>query len=178
MRYAMERGDFEELFLVPEGADGEERLRLLEAEYPKTTAQAVVELRTRGLDASASVLDYLIERGAIPAPGGGDGHRRKWSREDIDRAAEVLDAERAYVPGTVMRQVLNLDPAQDERARRQALAEHPEVVSTDYLVLEVLPGAAGVGVRATARYRPMTGAEQAEWKRKVREAAARREVRP
>ncbi len=76
-----------------------------------------------------------------------------------------------------MRQVLNLDPAQDERARRQALAEHPEVVSADLLVVEVVPGAAGAGVRATARYRPMTAAETAEWKRKVREAAARKEAR-
>lgn len=176
MRYAMERGDFEELFLVPEGADGEERLRLLEAEYPQSTGQAVMELRTRGLDATEAVLDYLVERGALPPPRL-EGGRRKWTAEDIDRAAEVLDAEGAYVPGTVMRQVLNLDPAQDERARRRALAEHPEIVSADYLVLEVLPGAAGVGVRATARYRPMTTAEQAEWKRRVREAAARREGR-
>ena len=178
MRYAMGREDYEELFLLGPGeTDGEERRKALEAAYPQNTAGAVLELRTRGLAASAAVLDYLIERGAIPAPGGGDGHRRKWSRADIDRAAEFLDAEECHTPVTVMRRVLNLDAAQDERARRQALAEHPEVVSADLLILEVLPGAAGVGIRATARYRPMTAGETAEWKRKVREAAARREAK-
>ncbi len=177
MRYGLGREDYEELFLlVPGEADGEERQRLLDAEYPVNTAGAVLELRTRGLDASASVLDYLIEQGKVPAPAV-EGGRRRWTAADIDRAAEVLDAEDAYVPGTVMREVLNLDPVQDERARRQALAEHPEVVSADLLTLEVVPGAPGAGVRATARYRPMTAAEQAEWRRKVREAA-RREVRP
>lgn len=88
MRYAMGREDYEELFLLGPGeTDGEERRKALEAAYPQNTAGAVLELRTRGLAASAAVLDYLIERGAIPAPGGGDGHRRKWSRADIDRAA-------------------------------------------------------------------------------------------
>jgi len=187
MRYGLAREDYEQLFLLGAGeADAEERpacalhadrRRLLDGRYPLTTAGAVQELRTRGLAASASVLDYLIERKSIPAPTM-EGGRRRWTAADIDRAAEVLDAEGAYVPGTVMRQVLNLDPAQDERARRQALAEHPEVVSADCLALEVVPGAPGAGVRATARYRPMTGPEQAEWRRKVREAAARGEVRP
>jgi len=178
MRYALERKDYEVLFLAgPSEADGQERRRWLESQYPKSTAEAVVELRTRGLAASASVLDYLLERGRISTPAM-EGGRRRWSAEDIDRAAEFLDAEGAYVPGTVMRQVLNLDAGQDERARRQALAEHPEVPTADLLVLEVLPGAAGAGVRATARYRPMTDEERAEWKRRVREAAARREVRP
>ena len=178
MRFGLARENYEALFLGLDGeADDGERQRLLDGRYPLTTAGAVPELRTRGLDASASVLDYLIERKSIPAPTM-EGGRRRWTAADIDRAAEVLDAEGAYVPGTVMRQVLNLDPAQDIRAQRQALAEHPEVVSADLLTLEVVPGAPGAGVRATARYRPMTGPEQAEWRRKVREAAARREGRP
>jgi len=178
MRYALDRKDYEELFLLGPGeTNGEERRKWLESQYPKSTAEAVLELRTRGLDASVSALTYLLERGRIPTPAM-EGGRRRWSAEDIDRAAEFLDAQGAYVPGTVMRQVLNLDAGQDERARRQALAEHPEIPTADMLVLEVLPGAAGAGVRATARYRPMTEAERAEWKRRVREAAARGEVRP
>lgn len=77
MRYGLAREDYEELFLLGPGeTDGEERRRVLEAAYPLNTAGAVLELRARGLDASPSVLDYLIERGAIPTPGGGDGHRR------------------------------------------------------------------------------------------------------
>lgn len=177
MRYGLAREDYEELFLsAPGEADGEERRRVPDAAYPLNTAGAVLELRTRGLDATSATLDYLIERGRLPAPAMENG-RRRWTAADIDRAAEVLDAEGAHAPVAVMRRVLNLDPAQDERARRQALAEHPEVVSADCLVLEVLPGAPGAGVGATARYRPMTAAEQAELKRRVREAAAGREGR-
>ena len=153
MRFGLGREDYEVLFLGLDGkADDGERRRLLDGRYPLTTAGAVQELRTRGLDASPSVLDYLIERKSIPAPTM-EGGRRRWTAADIDRAAEVLDAEGAYVPAAVMRQVLNLDPGQDERARRQALAGHREVVSADCLVLEVLQGAPGAGVRATARIR-------------------------
>ncbi len=79
LRYAMERGDFEELFLLGPGeADAEERRGLLEAEYPKSTGQAVVELRTRGLEATEAVLDYLIEKGAISSPG------RRWPQAQVE----------------------------------------------------------------------------------------------
>lgn len=176
MRYAMERKDYEELFLMgSQEANGAEGLRGRRSEYPKSTAQAVQELRTRGLDASASVLDYLIEKGAIPAPGGGEGHRRKWSREDIDRVAECMDAKGQYVPRTLARTVLNIDPTQDVRALRQALSEHPEIPGPQLLVLEVLPGAPNVGVRAMVRYRPMTERERAEWKQRL---VAARSVKP
>ncbi len=167
MRYAMERKDYEELFLmVSQEANGVEGLRHPRSEYPKSTAQAVQELRTRGLDASAATLDYLIERGRLPAPAMENG-RRRWTAADIDRAAEYMDAEGQYMPQTLARMALNIDPTQDVRAFRQALSEHPEIPGPQLLVLEVLPGAPNVGVRAMVRYRPMTERERAEWKQKL-----------
>jgi len=56
-------------------------------------------------------------------------------------------------------------------------ADLPSRVTAHLLVLEVLPGAAGAGVRATARYRPMTDEERAEWRRRVHLAGRRVRLR-
>jgi len=65
MRYALERKDYEELFLLGPGeTDGEERRKWLESQYPKSTAEAVLELRTRGLDASAPAPPGPVAGGA------------------------------------------------------------------------------------------------------------------
>ena len=178
MRYAMNRRDYELLMVQDEGekyidelgekAAAEMRAKFLADEYPKSTAAVVEELRTRGLDVREPVVEYLLRKGEIPAPSGGDGRNRKWTPADIDCLAEYLEAREMWVPGTVARMFYNIDPGQDIRALRQAFRENPDVVpDPDYFVMEIVPGAAGAGVYATVRYRRMTKAEEAEWKRKI-----------
>ena len=59
-------------------------------EYPKDMGDAVSELRRRGYDASLSLLQRLIDEGALVSP-----HEDRWSEADIDAAAQELD-ERAH----------------------------------------------------------------------------------
>jgi hypothetical protein len=60
-----------------EDAPASQQRRWLDRDYPKSTSQAVLELRARGLDASAAVLGYLIKKGVIPNPEG-EGRSRQW----------------------------------------------------------------------------------------------------
>lgn len=183
MRYTLDRKDYEELVELGHGetmmginledASADQQRQWLDEAYPKSTLQAASELRARGLDASAAVLGYLIDKGTIPAPGG-EGRSRKWDKADIDRVARYMDAEQMYVPGTAARVFYNIDPAQDIRAQRKALRENPEITSPAMLVMEILPGAPGAGVHATVTYRAMTKEEQAAWRRRVNAATRER----
>ena len=83
--------------------------------------------------------------------------------EDAPAGQQRQWLDREY-PKSTARAVLEL------RARRQALRASPEITSVDMLVIEVLPGAAGLGIPAAVRYRPMTKQEQAAWRRKVNAA--------
>jgi len=170
MGSTLNRREYEELMVL-----GEEEMRqpeevresIIEGEYPKSTEQAALELRARGIDANAPALDYLITKGAIPPPSGATGRNRRWTPEDIDSAYEHLEREGAYVPGAVARMVLNIDAAQDIRAQRRAFRESPHLSpDCSYFVMEVFPGAPGVGLHAEVRYRPMTRDEEwAHWAR-------------
>jgi len=164
------RNDYEELMILGEEAMSqpeEVREAIIESEYLKPTQAAALELRARGIDADAAKLDYLIQKGAIPPPSGGSGRNRRWTPEDIDRAYEHLEREGAYVPGAVARMVFNIDAAQDIRAQQRAFAEHPYLPpDPSYFVMEVFPGAPGVGLHSEVRYRPMTADEQwTQWAR-------------
>jgi len=172
MNYAIHRSDYEELFLFPDGdLSPTEREQILAQEYPKTTPASVTELRTRGLDTDPAGLDYLIKKGRIPEPVGGTGRNRRWTREDIDRAAAHLDHEQIYVPGTVARMFYNIDPAQDLRAQREVFDANPHLPpNPDLFVMEILPGAAGVGMRVQVRYRPMTQTEERTWRERIEHA--------
>ena len=171
------RNDYEELMILGrEGAalPGEVRARILADEYPKSTEAAALELRSRGIDADAAKLDYLIKKGAIAAPSGGSGRNRRWTAGDIDRAYERLESGGAYVPGAVARMVLNIDAAQDIRAQQEVFAEHPHLTpDASLFVQEIVPGAPGVGLHAEIRYRPMTAAEERRWRARIDEQQAR-----
>lgn len=177
MRYGLRREDYNELMILgPEGMKlpPRQRAEIIAKEYPKSTPQAAAELRSRGLDADPAALDYLIKKGAIPAPGG-EGRNREWSPEHIDAAAEYLDGQGKYVPGAVARMFFNIDPADDIRAQQEVFAANPDLPpDPSYFVMEVLPGAAGVGVYAKVRYRRMTKAEEADWRKRI-EAAKKAE---
>jgi len=173
MQYALNRADYEDLFLLP-FAETEKtekaRKRALDREYPRSTVAAANELRTRGLDARAHILDYLIKKGEIRGPEG-EGRNRKWMPADIDEAAEYMDARGMYVPGTVARMFYDIDPGQDLRARREAFRKNPDLpMDASRFVMTIKPGAPGVGVRATVSYRRMTAKEEAEWQARVAEA--------
>lgn len=174
MRYAMKRADYEDLVILgPEDrkAGARHREEVLANEYPKSTPQAVAELRARGLNADPAMLDYLIRKGTIPEPKGGEGRNRGWTRQDIDRAAAHFDAEQEYVPGTVAKMFYNIDPAQDLRAQQKAFAENPHLPpDPSYFVMEIFPGAPGVGLYAEVRYRAMTPKEESEWKSRIEKA--------
>lgn len=177
MDYGLKRKDYEELLLLGHGevhqgmrledASPEEQRRWVDAEYPKSTQAAVVELRGRGLDASAPTLEYLIRKGEIPTPKG-EGRSRKWSRRDIDRAAAFMEAEQMFTPGTVARMVYNIDPAQDIRARNEAFAKNPHLPQyISHFVMEIKPGEKRLGIYATVSYRPMSRNEDAVWKQRI-----------
>ncbi len=63
MRYVLSREDCEDLYWPPD-------------EYPANTLAAAGELRTRDLDAKASVLDYLVSKGIVTVLVDESGHRR------------------------------------------------------------------------------------------------------
>jgi len=174
MSYALKRDDYEDLFIFLEGdVAPEDRDQILAEHYPRTTEAAVGELRTRGLDTDPAALDYLIKKGRIPEPTGGTGRNRRWTREDIEHAAEHLDREAVYVPGTVTRMFLNIDPGQDIRAQREAFEANPHLPpDPDHFVMEIFPGAAGAGLRSHVRYRAMTKAEEREWHARIEAAKA------
>jgi hypothetical protein len=177
MRYGLKREDYDELMILgPEGIKlpPRQRAEIVAKEYPKSTPKAAMELRSRGLDADPASLDYLIKRGMIPAPGG-EGRNREWLPKHVDAAAAYLDEQQRYVPGTVARMFFNIDPADDVRAQQEAFAANPDLPpDPSYFVMEILPGAPGVGVYSKVRYRRMAKAEEADWRKRI-EAAKKAE---
>jgi hypothetical protein len=171
------RRDYER-FLILSKRDREmlsedEQAELIEAEYSKPTELAALELRARGIDANASTLDYLIKKQAVPAPSGGTGRNRRWTPADIDRAADYLEDQNQLVPGAVTRMYLGVDAGQDLRAREAAFDANPDLPrDTDMFVLEVVPGALGIGVPNRVRYRRMTTEEEGERLARIEEARA------
>ncbi|MEN6385896.1 MAG: hypothetical protein ABFD79_11970 [Phycisphaerales bacterium] len=171
MNYALERKDYNELVLcggLSERAPKEIKKKILDDAYPRNTDAAVSELRSRGLNVDAAMLDYLIRKEEIKGPASGSGRNRQWYPENVDEAAEYLDGQASYNPGTMMRYFLNINPAQDIRAQRKALQENPQLGgNTSLLVMTVMPGAPGVGIYATVSYRAMNAKEQAEWNKSL-----------
>ena len=65
-------------------------------DYPKSTEQASIELRTRGCDSSVPALNYLIKQGGVQP--NRNGRNYEWSVFDIDRAAGVFAKQSALTP--------------------------------------------------------------------------------
>lgn len=163
MRHMLSREDYEDLF-GPES-------------YPKSTTAAASELVTRGIQAKAQALDYLVAQGVVDVPQT-EGGRRQWDRHHIDKAAEHLYRNEVFTPSTWSHLIEDSNPAQDIRARREAFAQAPHLPpDTAYFVRTVMPGAAGLGLYATIHYRPMTDEEYASWRARIEQAKKDREVR-
>lgn len=180
MRYSLGRKDYEQLMVLGHGetfhsvrhedAPAGQQEEWLETEYPKSTEQAVLELKARGFDVSIPMVQYLIKKQSILMPKS-EGRLFKWTAAAIDRLADRLEREQLYTPETVARMIDNVDPGQDVRAQRQALADNPQLMGNrSLLVKEVIPGAPGLGIYATVKYRAMTKEEQADLNRKAKAA--------
>ena len=141
MHYAMARQDYERLF--PDD--------VLEGEYPKNSNAAIVELRSRGLDADLSRVNYMISRGDVEKPFG-RGRNLRWHRENLDQAAEVLDGEGRYTRQAAPWAGLHVLFAQQRDAVREARDLWPEV-DTDFLKTVIVPyGWRGPVVVAKSEY--------------------------
>jgi hypothetical protein len=138
MRFALSRRDYEQLFLLEdlEQLAPAEVVNALRATYPRTLTGAVAELRTRGLAATAVLLEQLLVDGTVAAPGG------RWHEEDIDRAALALEAAAERTPEGTTCQFLGLHPGQHVRALREARREHPDVPDSDF-ELRIYPAGFG-----------------------------------
>ncbi len=155
--HVLSRSDYEQLFDA--GA------------YPKATSTAVMEMRARGIDATGAMLEYLVKKGAIPAPKI-VGKNRVWGRRAIDRAVVHLADQDVLTPGADARKYDAVDAAQDIRAERQALSENPGLMSGMFVRL-VIPGAPGLGLGNLAQYRAMTEAENIERLKRIEEHTAK-----
>jgi len=174
MGWSLSRSDYEELmFGVTENSKSPSDIaggrRYIDRQYPTSTPAAAYEMRSRGLDAYPHKLDYLIKKGVLRAPTGGTGRNRQWTPEDIDLACDYFDRVGEIIPSAIMRMMLNLDAAQDIRAQHQAFNENPDVGrDASLLVMEILPGAPGVGLYATSCYRRMTPSEEQELRDRIK----------
>lgn len=87
--------------------------------YPKSTALAAAELRSRGFDAPVPTLNYLIKQGIV-APKR-DGRNYDWTPDDIDQAAAYFDEKSAYSAFGHTNRTLGIDAEQYLRALRLAM---------------------------------------------------------
>ena len=159
MRNVLSRSDYEDLFRGQS--------------YPVRTLGAKCELVTRGLQATAAALDYLVAKGDVVVPRTESG-RRMWDRQHIDRAAECLADAEIFTPSAWQHLVEDTDPAQDIRAFREACRKAPHLPPDPaYFVRTVMPGVPGLGIYATVQYRAMTADELAAWHGLIERARGR-----
>lgn len=136
MLYGLIRADYEELFT-----------QLWDRDYPKNTNAAIEELRQRGLDADKSRLDYLMRKGEIQAVFK-KGRNYKWSKANVDEAAEVLDRAKAFTKAAAAWAARHVLYRQYLRAFADARGLWP-MVDTDLLVVSVYPY--GYGLKEMAK---------------------------
>ncbi|MBX3355251.1 MAG: hypothetical protein KF724_06095 [Phycisphaeraceae bacterium] len=172
IRYGLSRSDYEELFLRTTpivggaGAKVSRHRRAREdakiaASYPKSSGAVISELRARGYDGSNSTLRAAINAGIVSDDRDEDTAQRRWSAEQIDAIANWCEQEGRWTPGATARMFHGIDGAQEIRAQRAALSEHPEAQGDPAnLVMELVPGAVSLGVPTLVRYRPLSAAEQ------------------
>jgi len=112
-------------------------------EYPKSTEEAVTELRNRGYDVRPPVLDYFIRKGVVSPKR--SGRKYEWTKGDIDQAAEECENHQIFKPTTWCNLELGISAAQRIRALREAVwtaidefeAEVPE--DEDWFLMTVHP---------------------------------------
>ena len=131
-------------------------------EYPINTAQAIGEMRFRGLDVRASHLDAAIRRGKVEPPSG-EGRNRKWEAAEVDAAMLALleDDPRLTTWATVA-----LHFAGNQAQLRQ-LDYQRRMNPNRPLVWSATDHAIGLGVPAEFSVRPMTDEEESKYRQRV-----------
>ena len=92
-------------------ADGQ---RLVDGEYPKSTRQAILELRLRGLDATPWRIECCCRHKELAPPTVGGS--RCWAKGHIDRLADVLEDEGHLTIAALVRQERDVSGGRDPRA--------------------------------------------------------------
>lgn len=121
--------------------------------YPKTTAQVVIELRSRNIDARPARLEAIVSSGDVSLDG------ELWSDESIDKAAAVLCDFGFLTPRGGLCEYLAIAGDVELDARFAAVESFDG--AADDLVLTVIPGWPGADISARVEYRPLTAAESA-----------------
>ena len=136
-------------------------------DYPKSTMQAVAEMRSRGVDVELGVINHLLSKKAMKPPKM-VGRAYQWTKDDIDRWAEYLARRGMLTPTSTFCLVCNVDRGQYELAFAQVKAENPDVFpDPTCFVMTIKPGAPEVGFPATVEFRRMTDDEEAERRKNV-----------
>lgn len=124
-----------------------------DTDYPKSTLDAVSELKQRGYAATEPRLTYYVKIERV-TPGKDGGRNLKWYPEDIDHAAKCLYEEKLYAPDAIVNDVLGISYAQRLEALKEAWAklqksyDHtiiPPDPNADYFVMHVYPPIRGLG---------------------------------
>lgn len=91
-------------------------------EYPKSTVDAMLELRFRGYDAGVPTLTYLAKQGKVTPDR--DGVRNfAWREQHIDQAAELLHAAGELTPLTLGCLALGVTYGAYSRSLREAVRQ-------------------------------------------------------
>lgn len=90
-------------------ADPQKRSRIAERQYPRSTGQAVAELRTRGFAAEEPLAERFAERIGVELFGG----ELAWYKSDIDHLAEFCEGTNKLMIGTRHRLMRGISWSQD-----------------------------------------------------------------
>ena len=89
--------------------DLQQRARIAERQYPRSTAQAVDELRFRGFAADVELAERHAERAGVETFGG----ELAWFRSDIDALGEFCEGANKLMIGTRHRLMRGISWSQD-----------------------------------------------------------------
>lgn len=137
--------------------------------FPVSTEAAATILRRWGLDIQSQRLRYMVDSGQLPEPIE-SSPRRRWSLNDVDRAAEMLLQQGRLTLAGSRRMDLAIDAEDEMLAELEALHGDLASVPRDLWIQEAVPGAPGLGIPTEVRFRRMTPEEAARRETRIRKA--------
>lgn len=107
-------------------------------EYPTNTGAAVNELRSRGFDANADTLDYMVRKGIVDAaPAERARNKPAWTKRRIDQAAKWMDSQEWFSPLGWFWYLHDIDPLQYRQAEFDAQMKYG---NPDAVAMIMFPG--------------------------------------
>lgn len=155
LRYTISREDYD---------------RIAEPEYPKSTQEAVVEMRTRGADADLNSVNHMIKKEMVGNPPR-SGYRYEWGPEDVDRFIDFFEEEGWFTPHTHTAHYLNLNPTE----LREAMTKAGDMANLAVLTFTL--GAPGADVYGQISIRPMNPKEIAAHHAEIAKIVSKRGIR-